>query len=128
MRVLHPENFGKVVELDILFCPPIKCGGRIVVLVTGDVSRRPSDRAWVDHLPKSAKQVKVRIGRLQGPGIEGFVESRQTVASNFDAARSNFGQGTDKIHKENDSEESSKLAPVGPLVVRVARHNVQAKD
>ena len=58
-------------------------------------------------------RVKVRIGRFQEPGIEGFVESWQTVAANFNTARTRSASpGTDKIHEENDSKESSKLATV----------------
>ena len=45
MRVLHPENLGEVVHLDVLFCPPVKFDIRIGILVTSHVSRRPSDRA-----------------------------------------------------------------------------------
>ena len=45
VRVLHPENLGKVVHLDVLLCPPVKFCGRIIVLVPGDASRCPSNRA-----------------------------------------------------------------------------------
>ena len=62
----------------------------------------------------------MRIGRFQWPGVKGFVESQQTVAANFDTTRSDSGPGADKIHNENHSKESCKLAAVSPLVVRVA--------
>ena len=75
--------------------------------MTGNVSRCPSDRASGDHLPQSAKQVKVRIERFQGPGVKDLVESRQTLAANFDTSRCNVGPGADKGYNENDSEESS---------------------
>ena len=43
--MLHPDNLGEVVHLDVLFRPLVKFGIPIVILVTGNLSRRPSDRA-----------------------------------------------------------------------------------
>ena len=128
MRVLHPEDLGEVVHLDILFHPPVECGVLVVVLMTRHVSRRPSNRAGGDHLPKSTEQVKVRIGRFQGAGVEGLVESQHTIAANFDTAKLNVGPGADQIHDENNSKEASKLATVGTLVIRVTWDEVHAED
>ena len=35
--MLHPENLGEVVDLDVLFHPPAKFGIRIAVLATGNI-------------------------------------------------------------------------------------------
>ena len=78
-----------------------------------------------DHRSECAKQVEVRIRRFHWPGVEGFVESREAVAADFDATRSDAGPGAETVHYENYSEESRKLAAVGTLIVRMARDEVQ---
>ena len=54
-----------------------------------------------------------------------LVESREAVATDFDATRSNAGPGAETVHNENYSEESRELAAAGTLIVRVARDEVQ---
>ena len=61
MRLLHPEDLGEVVYLDVLCRPPVEFNTWIVVLVTRHVSLCPSNWAGGDHLSKSAEQVESRI-------------------------------------------------------------------
>ena len=107
MRVLHPEDLGEVIHFDVLCCPPFEFDTWIIVLTTRHVSRRLSHRTSRDPRGQSAEQVELWIGCFQRPSVEGLVESRQTVAANFDTIRSNPGPGADKVHEENDSKESS---------------------
>ena len=70
----------------------------------------------------------MRIRRFHWPGVEGFVESREAVATDFDPARSNARPGAEMVHDENDSKESRELAAAGALIVRVSRDKVQTHD
>ena len=104
--MLHPEDLGKVAHFDIPPSPPVEFCGRIIVLMAEDVSCSPRNGAGSDHCSKCAEQVKVRIRRFHWPGVEGFVESREAVATDFDAARSNAGPRAEMVHDKNCSEES----------------------
>ena len=43
MRMLHPEDLGEDIHLDVLFRPPVEFGAWIVILVTRHVLHRPSN-------------------------------------------------------------------------------------
>ena len=70
----------------------------------------------------------MRTRRCHWPGVEGFVESREAVATDFDDARSNAGPGAETVHGENCSKESRELAAAGALIIRVAGDEVQTHD
>ena len=128
MQILHPENLGEVIHFDIPLGPPVKFCCRIVVLVARDVSCSPRNGTGNDHRSECAKQSEVRIRRFHWLGVEGFVESREAVATDFDPARSNACPGAEMVHDENDSKESRELAAAGALIVRVSRDKVQTHD
>ena len=128
MRVLHPEDLGKVVHFNIPSSLPVEFCYRIVILMAEDVLGSPRNGTGSDHRSKCAEQVKVRIRRFHWPGVKGFVESREAVATDFDAARSNAGPRAETIHLENCSKESRELAAASALVIRVSRDKIQAHD
>ena len=59
--MLHPEDLGEVVHFDAPSSPPVELCGRIIVLMSEDVTTcRARNGAGSNHLSKCAEQVNVR--------------------------------------------------------------------